>query len=538
MKTKYIFASGLLAALTFAGCQEIDTFPEGNTVTSDQKEGIAELDPSKAEAGINAIFSQFNQAGPNEGALGAYRHNDIGYPSIMLFTDGNGYDMVSDNNGYNWLGNNLEFSDRIYTSSECQIVWNDLYGVIYATNNVIGTIAEEADMLPSNQKFLGQAKASRAFSYFILAQLYQFNYVGHQSAPCVPLITDQNIEEASLNGMARATVEEVYAQILADLNSAIELLSASEEAGETRADRRYVDAAVAYGLRARVNLTMQNWKEAAADATKAIEMTDAAPAGIEEVNKPTFWNMEESDWMWGIKVVETDDVVLTGIVNWPSHMGSLNYGYANYSQGMQINKKLYASIPETDVRKGWWLNEENESKNLTTKDQLEWVEYYCKPYTQVKFGPYNNVVGQSINANDIPLMRVEEMYLIKAEAEAMSGNPAAGKTTLTEFVKTYRDPEYACAASSAADVQEEVYRQRRIELWGEGLSWYDIMRLNKPVDRRGAGFPNATSVFNIPAGSDILLWRIPEKEIQANKALSEDSNNPSAPAPTPVTDEE
>ena len=60
----------------------------------------------------------------------------------------------------------------------------------------------------------------------------------------------------------------------------------------------------------------------------------------------------------------------------------------------------------------------------------------------MKFGPYNNVVGQSTNANDIPLMRIEEMYLIKAEAEAMGGNPSAGKSTLNDFVKTYRDPEY------------------------------------------------------------------------------------------------
>ena len=87
------------------------------------------------------------------------------------------------------------------------------------------------------------------------------------------------------------------------------------------------------------------------------------------------------------------------------------------------------------------------------------------------------------------------------------------------LIKTYRDPEYTCSASSASDIQEEVYRQRRIELWGEGLSWYDIMRLNKPVDRREAGYPNATSVFNISAGSDILLWRIPEKEIQATRLI-------------------
>ena len=221
--------------------------------------------------------------------------------------------------------------------------------------------------------------------------------------------------------------------------------------------------------------------------------------------------MDENDWMWGIKVEETDRVVTSGICNWPSHMGSLNYGYANYSQGMQINKQLFASIADTDVRKGWWLDENGESKNLTTAEQKEWVSTYYKPYTQVKFGPYNNVVGQSTNANDIPLMRIEEMYLIKAEAEAMGGNPSAGKSTLNDFVKTYRDPEYTCSASSASDIQEEVYRQRRIELWGEGLSWYDIMRLNKPVDRRQIGTRVPRAEEGIRPIPDILRIRQAER---------------------------
>ena len=157
-------------------------------------------------------------------------------------------------------------------------------------------------------------------------------------------------------------------------------------------------------------------------------------------------------------------------------------------------------------------------------------------YVQVKFAPYNNVVASSTNANDIFLMRVEEMYLIKAEAEAMGGATATGVATLESLIKTYRDPEYTCTASSATDVQEEIFRQRRIELWGEGLIWYDIMRLNKGVDRRGCGFPDASRIFNIPAGDNILLWRIPEAECQANAALR-GLDQPTT-IPTPVSDVE
>jgi hypothetical protein len=161
-------------------------------------------------------------------------------------------------------------------------------------------------------------------------------------------------------------------------------------------------------------------------------------------------------------------------------------------------------------------------------------------YTQMKFGCYNDEVYTSTNANDIPLMRVEEMYLILAEAQAMAGDPATGAATLENFVKTYRDPEYTCAAKEGQDltaqyVQEKVWFQRRIELWGEGFSYADMMRLKKDMDRRGAGFEAHTTFF-IPTGSDALIYLIPHDEIEANAMLTEADNNPTADSPTPVTE--
>jgi hypothetical protein len=531
MKKIYLFTVTACFALTFAGCQDLDTFPEGSIVTQEQKEEVLKLDPSKAAAGVNAIFAQFNQYAPNYTALGnVVRHNDFGYSSIMLITDANGYDVVSEDNGYNWSGFDLDYSDRDFTSRESRIVWNDLYKQIFTANNVIVGIDPDTEE-PLSQYYLAQGLSVRAFSYLILAQLYQFNYVGHETAPCVPIITDENANEVAINGAPRASVQDVYTLINTDISKAIALLESSETEGIKRADKRYVSQAVAYGIRARMNLAMQKWADAASDATKAIETSEAQPASRASVSVPAFWTVDEPNWMWGIIIAESDDVVTSGIVNWISHMGSLNYGYANFSKGKQVNKQLYESIPATDVRKGWWLNENQTSPNLSPEQQQYMATNSYVPLTQVKFAPYNNVVNNSINANDIPLMRIEEMYLIKAEAEYKNGGD--GKQTLENFVKQYRDPNYTCTASN---IQEEVYYQRRIELWGEGLGWYDLMRLNKNMDRRGGGFPNATMVFNIPAGSDILLWRIPESEIQANPALVDSDNNPVAPLPQPIPD--
>lgn len=536
MKTKYIFASLLLSSLSFAGCEDMDTLPEGNIVTSNQKDEIGEKNPARIEARVNAIYAQFSQYFPNQGALNAERHNDIGYPSVMLFTDTNGNDVVSDNNGYNWMGNDLDFRDRSQTSLEGQMVWNDMYGIIMASNNVIKEIEPDAEDA-TEQYYLGQGLSARAFSYWVLAQLYQFNYKDNKDKPCVPLITDKNMEDAAVNGCPRSSVQEVYTQITADLTLAVEKLKNAKSKGVKRKDKRYISLAVAYGLQARVYLTMCEYEAAATAADNAIKAAadeGIVPAGIDDVDKPAFWTVDEKNWMWGIIVNESDEIVSSGIVNWPSHMGSFNYGYANYSGGRQISKALYNQIPDDDVRKGWWLGSDLKSKNLSDAQQALMTGYGYVAYTQVKFAPYNNVLENTINANDIPLMRVEEMYLIKAEAEAMSGGD--GRKTLVDFIQKYRYSDGKTYTPKYENIQDEVFLQRRIELWGEGLNWFDLMRLNKGVDRVGAGFPNANMVFQIAPNDPVLLWPIPEAELQANQALSAADQNPSWTAPKAVED--
>ena len=535
MKAIYKVFGTAFAGILMVGCADLDTVPESNTITADQKGEVASLDPSKVEASVNAVFSQMKQYMPNADALGQTRHNDFGYGSIMLMMDNNGFDMVSDDNGYNWYGNEIDFSDRDYTSRETKIIWGTLYQQIYAANAVIGTIdAETQD--PVSQFYLAQGLADRAFNYWVLAQLFQFNYVGHTSSPCVPLITEENAGSVGVDGCPRSTVEEVYNLIMKDINKAVELM---ESTTMKPADKRYVSKAVAYGLRARINLTMQKWSEAASDAQKAIDAFTAdkgAPYSISDVSKPSFWDSADKSWMWAIVVAETDRVVSSGIVNFPSHIGSLGYGYASYMGGRQINKTLFNTIPQSDVRKGWWIDENLTSPNLNDAQTKDMADKSYPAYTNVKYAPYNDQLNNKTNAADIPLMRVEEMYLIKAEGQAMSGDVTGAKTTLESLIVTYRDPSYSCSATSASEMQEEIYRQRRIELWGEGLSWFDIMRLGKDVDRRGAGYPNPTSVLNIPAGSDILIYRLPENEIQGNQQISESDNNPAATQPMPVPD--
>ena len=86
-------------------------------------------------------------------------------------------------------------------------------------------------------------------------------------------------------------------------------------------------------------------------------------------------------------------------------------------------------------------------------------------------------------AMDYPLMRVEEMYFIEAEALAASQGVAAGVSALESFMKTYRYDSYKCSATTLADFRKELMLQKRIEFWGEGIIFWDYKRLELKVTR-------------------------------------------------------
>ena len=532
MKWYNYIAASLLTGAVLVGCTNLDTEPTGSTVTSKQKQEVVASNPGMVSAsvsGITAMFSVYMNVLSDD-------HTDFGYPSVMLALDSRGCDLVSDDIGYNWFGRGLDLiSDRTFNYRETRIVWSTLYNQIYAANQVIAIMDLEAieqgdDSL--SKYYLAQALAIRAFDYFNLAQIYQFTYKGHENMPCVPLILDTNANEAAANGCARSTVQEVYDQICADLDAAVRLLEATTQ---VRPDKRYVDASVAHGLRARVRLVMQDYAGALEDANYVIENSGATPISIAQASKPGFQSMTEEDWLWGVSIAETDRVVTSGIVNWPSHMGSLNYGYASVGAWRKISVKLYNSISDTDARKGWFLDADSMSKNLTAEQQDYVINTAgCPGYTQVKFAPYKDELYSSTNANDIILMRIEEMILVKAECQARLGNGSDAAATLKTFVTTYRDPEFT-VANDANSVIAATLLQRRIELWGEGISYFDILRLHQGLDRRGAGF-DPKFVFLIDAEDPLMIFQIPNAEIQANQMLTDADNNPVGTTPTPVED--
>ena len=89
------------------------------------------------------------------------------------------------------------------------------------------------------------------------------------------------------------------------------------------------------------------------------------------------------------------------------------------------------------------------------------------------------------------------------------------------FVKGYRDATYICNATNLDEFIDEIWFQRRIELWGEGFSLFDVLRLKKPIKRIGTNFPAGSTFADIAAESPLLIYTIPECETAVNKASLE-----------------
>ncbi|MFA5045126.1 MAG: RagB/SusD family nutrient uptake outer membrane protein [Paludibacter sp.] len=457
------------------------------------------------------------------------RDDDAGFPTVCLSQDLNGPDMVSDDSNYNWFSVSSLYNDRNDTYANPYMRWAVFYNQLKLANDLLIAIPDDRGDL-TLKAYKAQARAVRAFDYLSLVPYFQFKYKGNEDEPSVPIITE-NTTDPSNN--PRATQREVFALIMSDLDAAINDLS-----GYVRTSKGEIDLQVAYGLRARANLYMENWAAAAADADKA--MAGYTPYSKEQVSSPTFISANDQNWMWAIILFPTN--IPDAYPSWPSVLGSFSGDSYSAAVGCykSVNVLLFNKIPVTDVRKGWWVDENLHSANLAgvtwggaTGDavaslSITDVKLPFIPYTNVKFGQYGGI-GNNVNAGDWCIMRVEEMILIKAEATAMAGDLNAGKTILKDFVSTYRDPSYVTStAATATAFQDEIWLQRRIELWGEGFSMSDIMRLGKNIVRFKSGitsnFPDRFK-FNIGSNDKYLLLRIPKKVTDVNLGIPLSANN-------------
>ena len=519
-KTLIIIAAGLY----MAACSWSEVIPpQGEYILTQQVQQTNDLVSSRADATFNGMYTKTGAPGS---VFGGSRPDDFGFIMMAFSNDIEAADIVLANSGYNWFSACGMLTSRNADYANPYIRYAAPYNTIAAANEILASYSEDSEDESTIYK-IAQARAMRAFAYLNLAPYFQFGYAaGAEDLPCIPIVTEKTTE---FTDNPRATVSEVYELIISDLDYAIGNLD-----GYVRTDKSRIDIQTAYGLRARAYLNMQEWGKAAADAAKAAE--GYSPATMDEAARPSFIDISEHNWIWGYDM--TPDIAMFNPYA-TSSAWIRSFSGDGYSAGTQvyacINKILYDKIPETDIRKGWWVDENLESPilesvtwngvsgNAIAPLEIDNVKMPFLPYTNVKFGMYN--IGGTNNDEDWPYMRVEEMILIQAEGLVKSGAPEEGRRILEDFVRTYRDPGYSADAGGRS-LEDEIWFQRRIELWGEGFSNNDTRRLNKPLVRfHGGQASNVPEAFRFNMTSDDGWWlmRFTSSEMNTNLAITDNT---------------
>ncbi len=514
------------AGLASAACTDMDDIvPESGTMLASQVKETNVIAPTRATASFTGLFTQIGKPY----SMGYNKPDDWGFLMMGFCNDLESADAIIADSGYNWFSVCGEYSSRNADYRNPYIRYRAPYKLIADVNTFVSSYPEDVTE-QSAIYMIAQARALRAYAYMQLAPAFQFSYTTAGDKPCVPIVTESTVD---FTNNPRATVKEVYELIMSDLDYAVENL-----AGYARQTKANIDQNVAYGLRARANLNMANYAAAAADAEKAAQ--GYTPASIAEVSKPSFMDISEHNWIWGYDM--TTDLAQIGAYatssSWLRSFSGNSYSAACQCYTL-INKLLYDKISAGDVRKGWWVDENLESPLL---DGLTWlvdgaakgdvanleiddVKMAFLPYTNVKFGC--NTIGTQTNDEDSPLMRVEEMILIQAEGYAKSGNESKAIEILSNFVKTYREPDYT-VDKRGLSLADEIWFQRRVELWGEGFGIYDTKRLNKPMvrfhDNESSTNQPSAFCFNMAADDGWLLMRFPQGEMDTNFGIVDNTD--------------
>ena len=413
--------------------------------------------------GLNGVFSFYTQ------------RNIITFSSI--FTDES---KIGADNG----GQQVNLYNQVLESGEANAnaIWNGHYAVIARANRIIAAadaITPEADELVRYNNIVGQCYAIRALCHLDLLNHYTVDPTDLSSLaiPYVDIVTDQ--------GLPRNTVQEVRDAILADLDVAGSKISNTSLNFATDNFLEFV--------RAKLYLFTGSYSQALASAQQLIDDVPLATA---------------SEYASIFDDTSTSEIIFSRLrTNAETFMGATWYFTGTGGAFMEMSNYMYNSLDPNDVRTNVLLDP---SSNVGNNEHL--INKYPGSSGLLFFNQEKN-------------MRISEMYLIKAEAQARLGNFGDAAQT----IKVLRDNRYVAGTEPGLDVYANmaqaavaILAERNLELGYEGHRYVDLKRLRfdtnsgivrNPLDCGGS----------VPCEIGITDHRfvlpIPQQEVDTNTSM-------------------
>jgi len=436
--------------------------------------------------------------------------NQPGHGGMMLQLDFMGEDIHQA--AASWYTNSANGTGNWVNHKNDTYIWTEFpfrlyYGVIGNANTLIENVDAASGPDGDKDQLKAEALTLRAWSYFNLVQLFGKRYVAgtNNSQPGVSM--PLSAKEVRL---PRSTVEEVYAQIHRDLDAALALFPQATPipiglSSSSANLKSHVGLSAARAIKARVALTQQDYVQAATYARLVIDEGGYSLMSHAQYREG-FNNLQNPEWIWGAFIQDDQGDTFGSFHGQISWDGNTTY---IRTRPKRINAALYAQISPTDVRREMWEPAPN-----ATNFPLPLPTYVHEPYMSRKFK-----TRKTPTIGDVPYIRLAEMYLVLAESLARTpGRESEAAQALFTLARN-RDAAYTLSTRTGAALVDEILVQRRVELWGEGFRFFDLKRLNLPLDRTVV--PNFVSAavggaMQVPAGDPKWQFAIPIEELQAN----------------------
>ncbi|CAM1374321.1 RagB/SusD family nutrient uptake outer membrane protein [Tenacibaculum xiamenense] len=409
------------------------------------------------------------------------RDDSAGVNSIYYARTVKGNDIIQ---GQTWFLFDYANENREPTYRRTRFTWNYCYYMINQANNLINGALASQDLSDIDKKeVVGQGRAIRAFFYFQLAMEFQHTYTYDSTLPAPPIYL-----ELSLEGKPMSTIDEMYQLIIEDLTYATENL------GEDRLAKSYINRNAAYGILTRVYQTTHNWAGVEESARRAygggspesVLSTDYDNGFNDISNIEWIWgsaqSLDQSNYYWGAPYSHADHTVL-------SYAGTyFNNDFVNLFSVSDI-RNLFSNhygVPADDFR-----------HNVTSKFTFNFD-------------------------SDHPIIRTAEMLLAEAEGKYHNGDQA-GAHDILFALQSNRDPLAVKSTNTGEALLAEILVERRKELYAEiGVEWFDAKRYRKGITRTGNH--RVLTPASLTPDDKRFILKVPQSELDANPNIDESVN--------------
>lgn len=425
-------------------------------------------------------------------------------------------DLMADNTFVTGSNSGRYLPMNIYSTTNADAyagaAWPNAYIAIKYANTIINTALSTTD--PTVAEYVGEAYAVRALAHFELVRNFAHPYTLAPNDPGVPIVT--KFSSDSFPSRSNTTVKAVYTQVIADLEKAYSLLTATGYRGTA-----YFSKYAARALEARVYQNMGDWTDAQTTALDVINNSGwvmlgstayVNPSGTLGTGGGSTTNTYSPGGYWSNPTVQTgskNETLFEVASDLANNNGFDQIGFIYLQVGggygdILGTDDLYNLYSATDVRKG--LNPRAPAGYRTgEQSNINLCYKYPNP-------------GGSGDHDDTKVLRLSDIILIAAEAY-YNANDMTNANKYLNMVAKQRDPSFAGWADAGTQVLEDILVERRKELAFEGSRLWDLVRLGRSFTKWTSQIPLKT-VAVTPANQE-LVWPIPVAELNANPGIGQ-----------------